>query len=161
MHEIRRAKYACRNCEDGVTTAPGPDRVIEKGLLGPGFLAHVAVERFGQHMPDNRLEKKYASEGLSLSCSVLERSMKTLAKILQPIRARLLTESVSAPELFADDTPVTIANPDPARARGRAGSGSTSIAQVGTPTTSPTRARAIDHWPSRIPRTPELEWSVS
>jgi len=117
VHEIRRAKYACRKCEDGVTTAPGPDRVIEKGLLGPGFLAHVAVERFGQHLPYNRLEKKYASEGLSLSRSILERSMRTLAEILQPIQERLLAEILDAPELFTDDTPVTIANP-------RAGPGS-------------------------------------
>lgn len=117
VHEIRRAKYACRQCGDGVTTAPGPDRVIEKGLLGPGFLAHVAVERFGQHLPYNRLEKKYASEGLSLSRSVLERSMKTLAEILQPIRDQLLKEILGAPELFTDDTPVTIARP-------RAGPGS-------------------------------------
>ena len=111
VHEIRRVKYACRQCEDGVTTAPGPDRVIEKGLLGPGFLAHVAVERFGQHLPYNRLEKKYASEGLSLSRSVLERSMRTLADLLRPIRERMLTEIVAAPELFTDDTPVTIARP--------------------------------------------------
>ncbi len=111
VHEIRRAKYACRHCEDGVTTAPGPDRVIDKGLLGPGFLAHVAVERFGQHPPYNRVEKKYASEGLSLSRSVLERSMKTLAEILAPIRDCLLSEVVAAPELFTDDTAVTIANP--------------------------------------------------
>lgn len=117
VHEIRRAKYACRGCEEGVTTAPGPDRVIEKGLLGPGFLAHVAVERFGNHMPYNRLEKKYASEGLALSRSVLERSMKRLAEILRPIRDRLLAEILKAPELFTDDTPVTIAQP-------RAGPGS-------------------------------------
>ncbi len=117
VHEIRRAKYACRQCEEGVTTAPGPDRVIEKGLLGPGFLAHVAVERFGQHLPYNRLEKKYASEGLALSRSVLERSMKTLAEILRPIREQLLREILAAPELFTDDTPVTIAQP-------RAGPGS-------------------------------------
>ena len=117
VHEIRRAKYACRQCENGVTTAPGPDRVIEKGLLGPGFLAHVAVERFGQHLPYNRLEKKYASEGLSLSRSVLERSMRTLADLLRPIRDQLLAEVVAAPELFTDDTPVTIAQP-------RAGAGS-------------------------------------
>jgi transposase len=71
VHEIRRAKYGCRGCTDGVRTAPGPDRVIDKGILGPGFLAHVAVERFGNHLPYNRLEKNYASEGLSLSRSVL------------------------------------------------------------------------------------------
>jgi len=117
VHEIRRAKYACRKCEEGVTTAPGPDRVIAKGLLGPGFLAHVAVERFGNHLPYNRLEKKYASEGLALSRSVLERSMKTLADLLRPMRDQLSKEILSAPELFTDDTPVTIAQP-------RAGAGS-------------------------------------
>jgi len=111
VHEIRRAKYACRRCEQGVTTASGPDRVIEKGLLGPGFLAHVAVERFGNHMPYNRLEKKYATEGLALSRSVLERSMRTLAEILRPIREQLLAEILAAPELHTDDTPVTIARP--------------------------------------------------
>ena len=117
VHEIRRAKYACRKCEEGVTCAPGPDRVIEKGLLGPGFLAHVAVERFGNHLPYNRLEKKYASEGLALSRSVLERSMKTLGDLLRPIRDSSLAEILKAPELFTDDTPVTIARP-------RAGPGS-------------------------------------
>jgi transposase len=111
VHEIRRAKYACRGCTDGVTTAPGPDRVIDKGILGPGFLAHVATERFGSHMPYNRLEKKYASEGLDLSRSVLERSMARCAELLAPIAARLREEILAEPTLFTDDTPVTIAKP--------------------------------------------------
>ena len=66
-------------------TAPGPDRVIDKGILGSGFLASVAVERFGNHMPYNRLEKKYAAEGLDLSRSVLERSMAKCAAICAPM----------------------------------------------------------------------------
>ena len=111
VHEIRRAKYACRSCTDGVTTAPGPERVIEKGLLGPGFLAHVAVERFAHHLPYNRLEKKYASEGLDLSRSVLERSMARCAEILAPIHEQIRGEIVAKPVLFTDDTPVTIARP--------------------------------------------------
>jgi transposase len=117
LHEIRQMKYACRACEEGVVTTPGPDRVIEKGLLGPGYLAHVAVERFGNHMPYHRLEKKYASEGLALSRSVLERSMRTCAELLFPIYARLRDEVLAGRVLFTDDTPVTIARP-----RGRPGS---------------------------------------
>ncbi len=117
VHEIRRRKYACRCCTDGVVTAPGPDRVIEKGILAPGFLASVAVERFGNHMPYHRLEKKYASEGLDLSRSVLERSMARCAEILAPIREQLLVEVLCAPSIFTDDTPVTIARP-----RGQVGS---------------------------------------
>lgn len=111
VHEIRRRKYACRCCTDGVVTAPGPDRVIEKGLLGPGFLASVCVERFGNHMPYHRLEKKYAAGGLSLSRSVLERSMAKCAEILKPVHEQLRKEVLRSPSIFTDDTPVTIARP--------------------------------------------------
>ena len=111
VHEIRRRKYACRCCTDGVVTAPGPDRVIDKGILGPGFLASVCVERFGNHMPYNRLEKKYASEGLELSRSVLERSMAKCASILKPLHDELRAEVLRSPSIFTDDTPVTIARP--------------------------------------------------
>jgi transposase len=75
VHEIARKKYACKACEGEVRTASGPDRVIDKGLLGVGFLAHVLVERFAHHMPYNRLEAKYASEGLKLSRSVCARRL--------------------------------------------------------------------------------------
>jgi len=117
VHEIRRRKYACRACTDGVVTAPGPDRVIDKGILGPGFLASVCVERFGNHMPYHRLEKKYASEGLDLSRSVLERSMAKCAWILRPLHEENRAEVLRSPSIFTDDTPVTIARP-----RDRAGS---------------------------------------
>ncbi|MSP16704.1 MAG: hypothetical protein EXR73_08875, partial [Myxococcales bacterium] len=66
VHEIVRKRCCCRACQERVKVAPGPDRVIDKGLLGTGFLAHVITERFGQHMPYYRLEKKYAAEGLEL-----------------------------------------------------------------------------------------------
>ena len=38
-----RKKYACRACEDGVTTAPLPAQPIPKSNASPGLLAHVAV----------------------------------------------------------------------------------------------------------------------
>jgi len=109
IHEIACKKYGCRQCGEGVRTAPGPDRVIDKGLLGRGFLAHVIVERFGNHMPYHRLEKKYAAEGLDLSRSVLQRSTATVAELLEPIWDRLKSDVVQAPVIWTDDTPVVIA----------------------------------------------------
>ena len=81
VHKRKRAKYCCRSCEGGVVTAPASPRVIDKGLLGPGFLAHVIAERFQFHMPYYRLEKKYAGEGLDLSRSVLERSVSRCGEL--------------------------------------------------------------------------------
>ena len=112
IHEIACKKYGCRNCTEGVRTAPGPDRVIEKGILGRGFLAQVIVERFSNHMPYYRLEKKYGAEGLDLSRSVLQRSMSKSAELLEPIANRLREEILQAQVMNTDDTPVTIAQGD-------------------------------------------------
>ena len=109
VHEIACKKYGCRSCGEGIRTAPGPDRVIDKGLLGKGFLAHVLVERFGNHMPYYRLEKKYGSEGLDLSRSVLQRSMSKVGELLEPIAEQLRHEVIGSDVIFTDDTPVTIA----------------------------------------------------
>lgn len=109
VHEIVRKKYACRCCQETVKTAPWRGRVIEKGLLGPGFLAHVISERFGQHMPYHRLEKKYESEGFALSRSILCTSMARCAELLEPIAEQIKREVMGSPVIHTDDTPVVIA----------------------------------------------------
>lgn len=109
IHEVACKKYGCRSCGEGVVTTPGPSRVIEKGLLGRGFLSHVIVERFGNHMPYHRLEKKYAAEGLDLSRSVLQRSAARVAELLEPIWKQIKSEVLASPVVHTDDTPVTIA----------------------------------------------------
>ena len=62
-----RPKYACRRCEDGVATAPMPPRVIEKGVPGPGMLAHVAVSKYADHLPLNRQESILERQGLRIA----------------------------------------------------------------------------------------------
>ena len=108
VHEIARKKYACRKCEEGVRTAPGPARVIEKGLLGTGFLAHGITERFSHHMPYHRLEKKYGSEGIDLSRSVLCSSASRCAELLEPIYDELVRGTLAADVVRTDDTSVVV-----------------------------------------------------
>ncbi|MFQ5745484.1 MAG: IS66 family transposase [Acidobacteriota bacterium] len=109
VHEMARKKYACSSCKEGVVTAPWRGKVIDKGLLGPGFLSHVIVERFGNHMPYFRLEGKYRDEGLELSRSVLCVSMARCAELLEPIAEQLREEILASPVVNTDDTPVTLA----------------------------------------------------
>lgn len=108
VHEIARTKYACKTCANGVKIAPGPDRVIDKGILGVGFLAHVLVERFAYHMPYNRLETKYASEGFDLSRSVLCESSTRCAEILAPVAGQIRADALASGVVQTDDTGVTI-----------------------------------------------------
>ena len=46
---IRRPKYACRACEDGVVQAPAPARLIEGGLPTDGTVAQVLVSKYADH----------------------------------------------------------------------------------------------------------------
>ena len=110
VHEIARKKYACAKCQEGVVTAPWRGKVIEKGLLGPGFLAHIITERFGNHLPYYRLESKYAQEGLELSRSVLCESTARCAELLEPIAEELRQEVLASAVVHTDDTPVTLAH---------------------------------------------------
>ena len=111
VHTIKRAKYACRTCGTAMKTAPGPFRPFERALLGTGFIANMLTERFGNHMPFNRLESKYRGEGLELSRSTLERTAARVAKRLAPLVDRLRAKIIGTGLLFMDDTPVTIARP--------------------------------------------------
>lgn len=109
VHEIARVKYACARCQEGVVTAPWRGRVIDKGLLGPSFLAHVITEHFAHHQPYYRLEGKYRSEGLELSRDVLCASMHRCAELLAPIAEELRREVLASAVIHTDDTPVTLA----------------------------------------------------
>ncbi len=109
VHELARKKYACAQCKEGVVTASWRGKVIDKGMLGPGFLSHIIVERFGNHLPYFRLESQYRAEGLELSRSVLCASMARCAELLAPIADHLRQEILSEPIVHTDDTPVTLA----------------------------------------------------
>lgn len=109
VHEIAKKKYGCGKCGGAARTAPGPQRVIDKGLLSPSFLAHVITERFGMHLPYNRMEQQYADEGLDLSRSVLQRSAAKCGELLEPIYEQLGKDVLAQPVVHTDDTPVTVA----------------------------------------------------
>jgi transposase len=104
VHELARTKYCCRTCQMAVLTAPGPTRALEKSLLGSNWLAQLLVERFGHHMPYYRLEQKYASEGLSLSRTVLCRSAIALSERFEGVYEALGDEVTGADVCFADET---------------------------------------------------------
>lgn len=63
-------KYACeKGCT--VITAQKPMQPIEKGLPGPGLLAHVVVSKYADHLPLHRQEGMFEREGVKLSRSTM------------------------------------------------------------------------------------------
>jgi len=79
-----RPKLACTCC-DCIVQAPPPSRPIERGMAGPGLLAHVLVSKFADHLPLYRQSVIYAREGVELSRSLLADWVGASSNLLRPL----------------------------------------------------------------------------
>ena len=101
-------KYACKPCEDGVVTADRPSRPIEKGLPGPGLLAHVTTSKYSDHLPLARQENIFRRHGVEISRSTQCDWMRAGAQLLLPLYESMKKEVLCSKVVQTDDTPVPV-----------------------------------------------------
>jgi len=105
-----RPKLSCSGCER-IVQAPAPSRPIERGLAGPGLLAHVLVAKYADHLPLYRQSEIYARSGVELERSTLADWVGGASRLLAPL-VEALRHYVMAPgKVHADDTPVPVLAP--------------------------------------------------
>jgi len=117
-----RPKLSCDAC-DRIVQAPAPSRPIDRGLAGPGLLAHVLVSKYADHMPLYRQSEIYAREGVDLDRSTLAGWVGATSELLAPLVDAVRNHVMSAGKLHADDTPVPVLAP---------GNGKTKIGRLWT-----------------------------
>jgi transposase len=105
-----RPKLCCAGC-DKIVQAPAPSRPIDRGLAGPGLLAHVLTSKFADHLPLYRQSEIYAREGVELDRSTLAKWVGEASHLLAPLVEALRRYVMSADKLHADDTPVPVLAP--------------------------------------------------
>lgn len=102
-----REKFSCRACEK-VSQAAAPFHVTPRGWAGPGLLAMIMFEKFGQHQPLNRQAERYAREGVPLSLSTLADQVGACCAALTPLSRCLNAHVLAAERLHGDDTTVPV-----------------------------------------------------
>ena len=105
-----RPKFACAGCET-VIEAPAPARPIDRGLPGPGLLAHVLVSKYGDHLPLYRQSQIYARDGVDLDRSTLAGWVGAASELLAPLVDEIKKHVLAASKIHADDTPVPVLAP--------------------------------------------------
>src|SRR2546427_150633 len=105
-----RPKLACACC-DKIVQAAAPSRPIERGMAGPGLLAHVLVSKYADHLPLYRQAEIYARDGVELDRSTLADWVGGTAQLLEPLVEALRRYAIAAGKLHADDTPVPVLAP--------------------------------------------------
>jgi len=105
-----RPKFSCGGC-DRVVEAPAPTRPIERGLAGPGLLAHVIVSKFSDHLPLYRQSEIYARQGVEISRSTLAGWVGGASDLLAPLVDAIQKHVLAGRKLHADDTPMPVLSP--------------------------------------------------
>lgn len=108
-----RVTYACAHCHGNdepaqVETAPKPPPPLERALPGPGLLAQVIVDKYVDHLPLNRQERRFERQGFVLPRSTLCDWMAAAAILLLPLYQRMKELVLQSSVIQTDDTPVPV-----------------------------------------------------
>jgi transposase len=108
VHRYRRKKYACPQGHE-VKSAPLPDGVIDGGKFEPSVYAHIAVGKYADHQPLNRMEGIFKRYGFTIPKQTMwDMLVRVDELVAQPILAQMRAELLTEPILQADETPVTL-----------------------------------------------------
>ena len=110
VNRIIRPRMAC-SCCDAICQSPLPSRPIDKGIAGPGLLAHVLVNKYADHLPLYRQSQIFEREGIDLDRSTLADWVGKSAALLEPLAGAIQHHVLSGAAIFADDTPVNMLSP--------------------------------------------------
>jgi transposase len=105
-----RPKLACNRC-DTIVQEPAPHRPIDRGMAGPGLLAHVIVGKYCDHLPLYRQSEIYAREGIELDRSTLAGWVGGASRTLEPLVDAIRKYVLNAMKIHADDIPVPVLAP--------------------------------------------------
>ena len=105
-----RPRCACTQCETIVQAVP-PSLPIDKGKAGPGLLAHVILQKYGDHLPLYRQSEIFEREDIDIARSTLSGWVKQCRTLLKPLNTALQNYVFEASHLHGDDTPIKVLNP--------------------------------------------------
>ena len=104
---IRRRRYrptcSC-GAHPGIVTAPPPDRLIPKSMLGISILVTVLLDKYLFYRPTYRLLADWRSHGLDLSLGTLTDGLKRMVPLLEPVYEALVKRSQGQRLWHADET---------------------------------------------------------
>ena len=104
---VKRKKYkkACQ-CEDvpGITTAPGPPKLIDKGKLEISVWVHLLLEKYLYQRPINRLLESFKDIEFDVAAGTIGDGLKKLPPIFEPVLREIIEKNQTERHLHADET---------------------------------------------------------
>ena len=109
----KREKRACPKCEElGVSVAPVPAAIVEKGILSNRIVVDVAIKKYVEHAPLYRQALSIKRDaGLDMSQSTLCNAMMKTGELLAAVCGAMRKDVLAGGYIQADETPVPVQSP--------------------------------------------------
>ena len=109
---IRRKYVHAADPDRAPIIAPLPEKLQERGVAGPGLLAHILVSKYCDHLPLYRQEQIFAQRHhINLPRQTLARWVELCADWLRPIYEQIRTGVMAGGYVQVDETPVAYLAP--------------------------------------------------
>ena len=109
----KREKRACKGCAEGVSTAPLPERIIEKGLVSDQLVINTLVSKYSDHLPLYRQSAILERDaGVIISRATMDGWVMTVGGLLIPIAVAMGRELLAGGYIQADETTVGVQTHD-------------------------------------------------
>lgn len=110
-------KYACRTCEGSgdedkpaVRIAPREPDILPRSIATPSLIAFILTNKFVDHLPFYRQEKRFERIGISISRQDMSNWTIKVAQRVQPLIDRFADLIRGGPFIQSDETPVQVMN---------------------------------------------------
>jgi transposase len=110
-----RPKYACKTCEGSgdeerpaVRIAPAVPSIIPKSIVTPGLLAFILVNKYVDHLPFYRQEKRFERIGIGISRQEMSGWQRKAYERLLPLFELLKKQLKTGPVMQIDETTVQV-----------------------------------------------------
>lgn len=93
--------------------APLPPQPIEQGMVGPGLLTEIVINKFEYHLPLFRQEKMFRQQfGVEISRKTMGCWVEQAAELLKPVYRAIREDLLAGNYLQANETPIRYLDPD-------------------------------------------------
>lgn len=97
-------KYACRHCEEHITTAKKPPQPIAKALVSASLLAYIIVSKYVDALPLYRQQEMFKRLQIKLSRASMARWVVQASELIKPLIQMLIHPMLSGPLVQSDES---------------------------------------------------------
>lgn len=102
---------ACPRCHQHVVTAPTPDEVVDRGILGDELLVHALVDHYQDAVPWERMERNARQQDVPLAANTLASSVGRLIDLYDPVVRHIREACLSSSFTALDATRMPVLDP--------------------------------------------------